>query len=97
MTHPSVFLEPLGIERKGLLVEATFRDDRWEVVVRAHMPTLLSLRAIRDQHVHAGSIEFWCPDAQSVKIAVDELTVSVPIEVVDDLVRQVEELQSRGW
>lgn len=97
MTDPRVFLEPLGNDWRGLLIEATFGDDQWPVVVRAHMPKFLALRDIRDQRVRAGSIEFWCSDAQTVKIAADDLTVSVPIEVIESLVRQVEELESRGW
>ena len=95
MTQPSVFLEPLGLELRGLLIEATFGDDQWGVEVRAHMPKFLALRDIRDQPVRAGSTEFRCSGAQRVRITVDELTVSVPIEVIDELVRQVDELNSR--
>lgn len=90
------------------LVTAKFGGDSWELNVRAPAIELLILRDIRDMDwktrrsvkvgTSAGASVYWCSDGKSATIMVGhddetwDVAVSVPIELVDDLVRQVDQL-----
>jgi hypothetical protein len=89
-------------------VNANFIDDRWELNVRARASEFLNLRDMRAMDwnsrrvakvgTSAGADVFWCSDGQAATIMIGDddetwgLAVSVPLGIVDDLVRQVEGL-----
>jgi hypothetical protein len=90
------------------LVNAKFTDDRWELNVRARASEFLTLRDIRAMDwnsrrvakvgTSAGAGVFWCADRDGATIMIGhdeetwDLAISVPLRLVDDLVRQVESL-----
>ena len=90
------------------LVGAKFSNDTWELNVRATRSDLLGLAAIRAMDwglramVHvgmcAGADVFWSSDGRIATITVGhddetwDMAVSLPVELVDDLVRQVQDL-----
>jgi hypothetical protein len=90
------------------LVTAKFSDDRWELNVRAQASEFLTLRDIRAMDwnsrrvasvgTSAGANVFWCSDGEAVTIMIGhddetwDLAISVPVGLVDDLVRQVKGL-----
>ena len=86
-------------------VMAKFSDDSWEVNVRARASEFLILQDIRTFDWNerraaqvgrcAGADAFWCSDGRAVTIMLGhddetwDVAVSVPVEVIDDFVRQV--------
>lgn len=90
------------------LVNAKFTDDRWELNVRARASEFLTLRDIRAMEwnsrrvakvgTSAGAGVFWCSDGEAATIMIGhddetwDLAISVPLGIVDDLVRQIEGL-----
>ena len=90
------------------LVNAKFTDDGWELNVRARASEFLTLRDIRAMDwnsrrvakvgTSAGAGVFWCSDGEAATIMIGhddetwDLAISVPLGLVDDLVRQVEGL-----
>lgn len=90
------------------LVSAKFSDDRWELNIRARASEFLTLRDIRalDWNARevakvgtaAGAAVFWCSDGETATIMIGhdaetwDLAISVPVGIVDDLVREVEGL-----
>ncbi|MEO5662757.1 MAG: hypothetical protein ABIR39_05695 [Nocardioides sp.] len=105
MTHLDVEYESGSAGAEAAAV-AKFSDDRWELNVRAPASEFLTLRDIRTfawdrRNVArvgscAGASVFWCSDGQTATIMVGQddeswdVAVLVPVEVVDDLVRQME-------
>lgn len=99
-----IALDELGHD----LVNAKFTDDGWEVNVRARASEFLTLRDIRAMEwnsrrvakvgTSAGAGVFWCSDGEAATIMIGhddetwDLAISVPLGLVDDLVRQVEGL-----
>ncbi|HEX5997196.1 MAG TPA: hypothetical protein VFY84_18815 [Jiangellales bacterium] len=96
-------MEP--VEWGDEFVLAKLSDDLWEVNIRAQRSEFLTLRDIRtmdwnsrraaEAGVSAGADVFWCSDGHVATIVVGhdeetwDLAVSVPVGIVDDLVRQV--------
>lgn len=90
------------------LVNAKFADDQWELNVRARASEFLTLRDIRAMEwnsrrvaqvgTSAGAGVFWCSAGETATIMIGhddetwDLAISVPLGIVDDLVRQVERL-----
>jgi hypothetical protein len=89
-------------------VAAKFGGDSWELNVKAQATELLMLRDIRTMDwetrrsaklgTSAGANVYWCSDGKTATIMVGhddetwDVAVSVPVELVDDLVRQVDQL-----
>ena len=94
--------------RANDLVIAKFTDDGWELNVRARASEFLTLRDIRAMDwnsrraakigTSAGAGVFWCSDGAAATIMIGhddetwDLAISVPLGLVDDVVRQVEAL-----
>ena len=90
------------------MVSAKLSDDCWELNVRASASEFLTLRDIRTMDwdsrrvanvgTSAGANVFWCSDGEAVTIMIGQddetwdLALSVPVGLVDDLVRQVKDL-----
>jgi hypothetical protein len=90
------------------VVNAKFSDDQWEINVRAQASEFLALREIRTMDwnsrraakvgTSAGAAVFWCSDGEAATIMIGhddetwDVAISVPLGIVDDLVRQVEGL-----
>lgn len=101
-----VVLDETGAE----LVSAKFSDAGWELNVRAPASDFLSLRNVRTMDwatrrvravgESAGARVFWAADARTASILVGhddetwDFSVTVPLEIVDELVRRVEALPS---
>ena len=104
MTEVVVEIEPDA--SGDALVLAKFSNDGWEVNVRAPASELLALRDVRTFDwdtrravkigVCAGASAFWCSDGRTATILVGhddeawDIAVSVSVEVIDNLVRQIE-------
>ena len=89
-------------------VNAKFAGDSWELNVKAQASELLMLREIRNMDWDtrrsaklgnsAVANVYWCSDGKTATIMVShddetwDVAVSVPVELVDDLVRQVDQL-----
>lgn len=89
-------------------VTAKFGGDSWELNVSAQATDFLILRDIRNMDWNArrsaklgtcaGGNVYWSSDGTTATIMVGqddetwEVAVSVPVELVDDLVRQVDQL-----
>lgn len=102
----SVDVEAVHDESGEEALLAKFSDDGWELNVRAPAPEFLTLRDIRmfDWDTRrvakvgtcAGASAFWCSDGKTATILVGhddetwDVAVTVPVEVIDDLVRQVD-------
>lgn len=105
---PQVDVDIARAESGQDVVTAKLTDDRWELNVRARAPEFLTLRDIRalDWNARkvakvgtsAGAAVFWCSDGETATIMIGhddetwDLAISVPVGIVDDLVRQVEGL-----
>ena len=102
---PQVEVETDSDDSGHGLVSAKITDDRWELNVRAQVPDFLSLSDIRSMDWNSrrvasvgtclGAAVFWSSDGDTATIMVGhddetwDLAVSIAVEVVDDLVRQV--------
>ena len=91
-----------------VLVSAKLSDDRWELNVRARASEFLTLRDIGTTDwnsrrvvkvgTSAGANVFWCSDGDAVTIMIGhddetwDLALSVPVGLVNNLVRQVKDL-----
>ena len=105
---PQVDIDTTLDESGHDLVNAKITDDRWELNVRARASEFLTLRDIRAMDwnsrrvakvgTSAGAGVFWCADGDGATIMIGhdeetwDLAISVPLRLVDDLVRQVESL-----
>jgi len=88
-------------------VIAKLSGDSWELNVRADASEFLALRDIRDMDwgtrrsakfgTSAGANVYWCSDGKTATIMVGhddetwDIAISVPVQLVDDLVRQVDQ------
>ncbi len=102
----SVGVEAVHDESGEEALLAKFSDGGWEIDVRAPASELLILRDIRTFDwdtrrpakvgICAGASAFWCSDGKTATILVGhddeawDVAVSVPVEVIDDLVRQID-------
>ncbi|WP_148613049.1 hypothetical protein [Nocardioides rubriscoriae] len=89
----------------GEEILAKFSDENWEVNVRARASEFLTLSDIRSFDWNerratkvgrcAGTNVFWCSDGKTATIMLGhddetwDVAFSLPVEVIDDLVRQV--------